>query len=515
MKEQTQLVYPPSSRPQRSGVRDVIAVPFRHRRLVITTFLAVIVGLSLAALLWPEKYQSELKILVKRDRVNDVVSSGTDQPMRVAPLTDQEVNSEVDLLSSQELRQKVVTTLELHKERPTTWWNRWKEQTFPLTEQERVARATVALDQNLNIDPPNRSNLIRITYASSDPQLSAAVLNTLGALYLQKHLEVHRQPGSVEFFKAETERHRQDLERARLRLSEFNRQGAVVSPQLEKDNVLLKAAEFAGAQQETAAAIAASEQRIKELHAQARTVPERTVKEIRTPATLLASLNTTLYELELKRTQLLQKFAPTYRQVREVDEQIAATRSSISAVKKDPLREETTDANPIYAWVTSELAKERAQLQALRARQASIRRTVSTYRDEAQVLDEKGLQQQSLLQAVKVAEESHLLSLKKQEESRVAEELDKQRIANVAIAQAAIIPALPASSTGLRLMLAFLIASILSVGVAFVSDLFDPSFRTPQEAEATLKLPVLAVLPKQEASDRPIDAARNLWGGRL
>jgi capsular polysaccharide biosynthesis protein len=36
------------------------------------------------------------------------------------------------------------------------------------------------------------------------------------------------------------------------------------------------------------------------------------------------------------------------------------------------------------------------------------------------------------------------------------------------------------------------------LGLAFVKDFLDPTFRTPDEVEAFLKIPVLAAIPKNE-----------------
>ena len=72
-----------------------------------------------------------------------------------------------------------------------------------------------------------------------------------------------------------------------------------------------------------------------------------------------------------------------------------------------------------------------------------------------------------------------------------------QRIVNVAIAEAATVPALPAHPhRALTLLLGILLACLVSPGVAFAVDYFDPSLRTPDELRDVLQIPVLAALPK-------------------
>jgi capsular polysaccharide biosynthesis protein len=89
--------------------------------------------------------------------------------------------------------------------------------------------------------------------------------------------------------------------------------------------------------------------------------------------------------------------------------------------------------------------------------------------------------------------------LRKQEEARISDELDRNRIVNVAIAEAATVPAFPSSPRWtLNLVLGFAVAFVTSLGLAFVVDYMDPSFRTPDEVEGYLGLPVLAATPRAQ-----------------
>src|SRR3989442_9412403 len=56
-------------------LRDVLAPVFRHRRLVSLTFLGLFLGVVLAGLLLPKKYEAHMKILVRRERMDPVVTS--------------------------------------------------------------------------------------------------------------------------------------------------------------------------------------------------------------------------------------------------------------------------------------------------------------------------------------------------------------------------------------------------------------------------------------------------------
>ena len=185
---------------------------------------------------------------------------------------------------------------------------------------------------------------------------------------------------------------------------------------------------------------------------------------------LLQQLKSTLLELELKRTDLLSKYDPTYVAVKEVDTQIAQARSAIERETASPVLENTTDRNPTYEWLSSELAKANADLPTLEANAKATELAVASYRQKIMDLDQKSIVQQDLVRNVKAEEDNYLLYLKKQEEARIAEQMDDARISNVVISEAAAVPVLPATSPLSIILLGLPLGILMSVGAAFVSD---------------------------------------------
>ena len=210
----------------------------------------------------------------------------------------------------------------------------------------------------------------------------------------------------------------------------------------------------------------------------------------------MQNMKSKLLELELKRTELLAKFEPTYRPVQEVQEQIAQTRSAIEAAEKAPLRDETTDRDPTYEALRSELAKSKTELAATQARASATSSLIRAYRTESQQLDRKELLHQDMLRVAKSDEENYMLYLRKAEEARISDALDRQRFSNVVVAEPATVPFTSQSRWLLVVALGGIFASLVSVILAFVVDRWDPSFRTPAEVESFLGSPVVAALPK-------------------
>jgi uncharacterized protein involved in exopolysaccharide biosynthesis len=473
------------------SLRDVVAPLFRHRRLVALSFLGIFLGSLVAAFLLPKQYQAEMKILVKRERVDPVLTS--DKTTVIEPhsaVSEEQVQSEVELLRSRDLLENVAKACGLASAGHA---RDMREQSVIL------ARAVRNLEKKLQVEPLKKTNLINVSYQSQDPELAAQVLNTLSSLYLEKHLEVHRLPGAFDFFQKQTERYRNELTANEAHLVRFNSDTGLVSPDLEKEIALRKQSEFDAALRETRADIAETSQRISALEAQMGTTSPRitTQERIADNPVLLQQMKSTLLTLQLKHTELLSKFAPEYPPVQEVDKQIAQTQAAIAAAEQSPVHEQTTDRDPTYSWLREELAKNRTQLIAFRARAEALAPVVQTYQVKTRGLDEKGATQEDLVRTAKAAEQNYLLYLQKQEEARISDALDRNRIVNVAIAEAATVPALPTHSTLFTLLLGGLLASCLSLASAYIADYIDPSFRTPQELYNTLDVPVLAAVPRE------------------
>jgi uncharacterized protein involved in exopolysaccharide biosynthesis len=489
-------------------LRDIATPLFRHPKLVLLTFLSLVLGTFLGILLPPKQYEAKMKILVKRERVDAAVSPGRDAVMSTpGDITEEELNSEVELLRSRDLLEKVVISCNLQELLSHHFWNRLfastatRDSSDGQDSEKKISRSVLSLEDKLQIEPLKKTNLIQVTYESPDPELSARVLRTLGNFYLEKTVLVHRPPGAFEFFQAESQHYGQELQKAEAQLTKFDLEKGVADPQLEKQIALQKLSEFQAAFNATQVAIKETEKRARVVEEQLTSTPEQTISQVRSSENpfLMQQLKTTLLDLELKRTGLLEKFAPDYRPVQEVQKQIDQTIGTIARAENAPDREETSDRNPTYEWLRSELTKSNAELATLHVRAAETLNVIGQYRAQLVAIDVNGAAQENLLREVKEAEGNDLLYKQKREEARIGDALDRQRIVNVAIAEAATVPALPAHPHwALTLLLGMLLACFVSPGVAFVVDYFDPLLRTPDEIRDHLQIPVLAALPKEK-----------------
>ncbi len=487
-------------------VRDLAMVLFRQRRVFICIAGIVFAGAALY-LFAGVKYEAHIKLLVRRGRADAPVTAQENAPVDLTRMavTEEELSSEVELLRGDEVLRKVVASDGLA--------NRdWLHFLRPGEDQAvRVERAMRRLAKKLTIEPIRKTNLIVVSYSSEDPRRAAKVLQSLASVYLAKHTEVHRPDGESRFFEQQTNESRRQLEKAQLDLLRFTSSKGVVSAAQQRDLALQRLSDVDANYRQAQIELAETRRRAQELESQLTTLPERTTTQIRTADNpeLLKALKSSLFELELRRIQLLTKFEPTHRFVLEADAQIAQAKAAIAAEAQNPVRDETTDKSANYEWAKAELQRDQVQLRGLEERAAATSTQIGAYRSLAKRFGEDAIDQNSMISTEKAAQESYLLYVKKREEARMDDALDKGGIVNVVIAEQPVVPALPVWSAWMVLMVGFAAAGTSGTAVAFAVDYLDPAFRTPDEALTYLNVPVLASLPGK-TSKKSLSAWRSV-----
>src|SRR6476659_2541215 len=186
------------------NTRDLVSTAFRHHRLLLGCFCAVCFLAFLAAIIKPSEYASEAKVLVKHERSDPLVTAGAEQiesPER--SVSTEELNSELELIQSEDLLRKVVLTSGLAK--------RSKQ---PAEAERNIALAVLRLRSRLKAAVIRKTNVLSISYASPSPETSAEVLSSVLASYLEKHVNAHSIANQLEFFDQQVERYKQELAKA-------------------------------------------------------------------------------------------------------------------------------------------------------------------------------------------------------------------------------------------------------------------------------------------------------------
>jgi uncharacterized protein involved in exopolysaccharide biosynthesis len=477
------------------SLRDGAAALFRRKGLVIFIFAAVVIGTAIVTFLLPNKYDSRMKILVKNQRVDVAITpeqtGGASAPTIENEVSENQINSEIELLTSKDLLTQVVNECGLAKVEKS-----WLSRHAPETVMVEVAVNRLAKD--LVITPVRKANVITISYSSNSPQLSAAVLNKLGALYLEKHLKLNHT-GASDFFTQRADEYEAQLKQAEQQMTNFQQSNNLVVLSQQKDLTLQKTADAKTKLLESETALNEATNRIARVEQQLAVLPKRIVTQSRQLPNQYSAerLNTMIVELQNRRTQLLTKFRPEDRLVREVDEQIRTTREALLKAEQKTAVEENTDLNPLRQALETELSRARLDQAGARARRDTLAGQLQQYEGALKKLEGDTTRHNDLQRQVKEAEDNYQLYAKKREEARIGDELDRQKITNVSIAEAATASQIPSSpNRSVNLVLGVVLAGFLSLGCVFTAEMLSDAVYTPRQLEALTGANVLATVPQ-------------------
>ena len=152
---------------------------------------------TMVAVLFSARYESHFKVLIRRGRFDPVASAQANSGMDFTrpEITEEELNSKVELLRDEDLLKQVVVMAALVP--PDT------PDSKRASEVERAARK---LGRRLDVDALKKSNLIQVAYRDTDPERAARILAALSTAYMKEHTNLQRPTGEIQFFDRSEER---------------------------------------------------------------------------------------------------------------------------------------------------------------------------------------------------------------------------------------------------------------------------------------------------------------------
>jgi uncharacterized protein involved in exopolysaccharide biosynthesis len=457
----------------------------------IWAFAISFTAILLVALLLPNKYKSHLKVLVKNERANSLISVG-DQTQGLVYLNDvseARINTEIELLNSSDLLRQVVERCGLDK--------LVSPQVKGIDKRKEIA--LINLQKALAVTPAHRSDVIEVTYQSGNPNQSASVLRTLSEIYQAMHLELHGSPGSYAFFDKMWKDTSKQLDVAAMELANFKQSSHIVSLPEEKTLLLQQVTDLQKQAAESAAGTSKSEQQASSyknslshmttsIEKESRSIPNQTATE---------QLGMLLVTLQNKRAESVTRYQPTDRIIRELDSQIKTTLDAIQKAQSSPAQEVANGANPTFLSVESDLVRANADYAGGAAQADSLRSQIRRDRARLAQLDAITVSYEELVR--RNAELSNLRETyrKKMDEANVSQLLDKQNLSNIAIVEQPAIERVAASPRrGIIVSLGFVWSIALAIGIAVMLDLMNGTIRTPFELEVATGVMLLAALPR-------------------
>ena len=486
-----------------TSLRDFLHVVFKRKTHILLFFIVTVCTVAIGSLLVKPTYEATSQILVKMGRENLYVpASGSATPV-VSFNREEQINSEIEILKSRFLAEKVVESLG-----PTVIYKALSENSqgllsrlFPKAHarQSPVEKAILKLQKTLKVEGVRKSDVIRISLKHKDPQMAANVVNTLVKFYLDHHLNVHKNPQSYEFFQEQSQILKDQLNGAEGKLEAFKKRHAVSSLDEERTLLLRQEADLRAALNQTLSQEAETENRIRQLRQQlaatSKTIPLD--EEIDHNPLAINTLEAKLVELELKEQALLSKYTEQSRLVRNVRDEIRMVRKKLAEQETKRYGKTRSGVNITYQRLEEDLLRNEAELKAIRAKKKTQGAQLAAYQKKLEKLNRIEVELNQLKQQVDVDRQNYRLYLSKFEESRISDAMDTEKIANVNVIEPAQSPLKPVSpKILLNMMLAIFLGGFGGFGLAFFSEYLDDSLEKTEDVENYLEVPVLASIPE-------------------
>jgi len=486
--------------------RELLAVLHRRRKFILQVFLGGFITVAIGVWTQHPNYRASATLMVTSDRAQIVVSPDANTRPNVERVTEQDMNSEVALIRSEALVRDVLEPYwSDQEETPPLFARLMSVLTFPLRipsilyAKYHNLQAPTGLDNwvnailaNVGVGVIGKSNLIAVDFYASDPKWAAQFVNKLVARHIERRAKLSQQSEARRFFESQYDVLAAKSRDAEVALEEFNRRQGIdaLSPEQRK-SMRARLTDLQTLLSNSERELAEGTARVAFLTSEIKNYPKNIATESRV-AQNQQFIKPKILELELQRSELLSKYAPTSVKVRDIDRQIAEARRLMNS-DRETLAETTNTINPAYQNLEVDLAQTKAQMAAVAARVEALRAQVAENKTMVGHLDEISSEQERLEQAVASSKESAATYSKKEEEARFTTALDESSLVDIAIAQSAEVPTVPEKSKqSIMLILGALMSLVVGVGLAFLRDRLDPAVKSAAEAKSVTGLPILA-----------------------
>jgi uncharacterized protein involved in exopolysaccharide biosynthesis len=484
-------------------LRQLRTVVVAHKWLALALLLGVVLtGMALTLLTAPV-YEASIKILVVRERVDPRISPGAANGDLPRPeIGEEEFNSEVEILRSREVIEAVVKELGLDKE-PEKIAGRLDpvrklyRHFLRQTETSPRERAVTNVGANLEAVSIRKSRIIVVTYRDNDPERAAAVLNTLYQKYAEHHLNLHGATQAANVFQNEAATFRDKLDAATEALKRFDSKNGVVEAATQKDILLRQYYEMQNLGNAAQTERHELEQRLIALRQQLAAQPEKIeTGTVSRYVNALDKMKEEILTMELQRTQLLQKYKADSRFVRDIEQRITQARAALEREEKNPPQERSVALNEIHRRLQNDLLSTQTALATVREREKRLATVTAQYKIRLLEMDRRTFEKAELERTRAINEEAYLLYQKKAQEAEITKSLNRQKVVNVNLAEAAQRASRPVSPKPLlNLVMLLLVGSLAALAGSLIAEKMNPYLRSEEQVRRRYKLKILARIP--------------------
>lgn len=467
------------------SIRDIMTIVLKHKGKILTVFFGTIVTVMGVTMLMPPTYEAQSSLMVKIGREHMYRSEFGG--MTPALPYDQEriVESEIQILSSRDLSQRVIETLGIQLMYPDIW----DDPPGNITPLEAAIRA---MQDHLSVTKVRDSNVIKVMFENKSPIVAAQSLSLLVNFFKEKHLEVFSNP-KASFLEKQLIAHQKKLTDSKTALQSFKQEHGLSSLEEERRLVLEQRRDLDAKLKESQNTMFGLTSKLALLKTQISRISQSTsLESVSARERVIDETKAHLLSLRLKEQDLSTKYKAKSRFVANVRKEISMVEQFLDEQESHLTDTVKTGKNPVYQELEMEIlraASERTffatQVEEMTQQLKELNQTLARY-------DELEKELSTLQLTVDSDQQNYSTYLAKVEEARVSEEMDQLKMANISIIQPATVPEKPVKpSKVLNFFLSIFAGGVAGLLFAFGSEFLERGYSRPEYVSQDLGLPIL------------------------
>ncbi len=486
-----------------------------RRQTIFLQAAGVVLGLViLGTLLWPPVYQSTAEILVQDSRAQLLVSPDIqgNTPEKSAVVVNQvneeDLNSERELITSPflikeaianvqvpskgGLGEMMINTASMTLSLPAIGYRALHGLPEPTSEDTWAAK----LSAHLKTDVIKRSDIIQIGFTSHDAGWSQQFLSRLLNQYLAFHAHISNDPQAERFFNEQAKVLETRLRGSEENLRQFQVQNGVTDIGDQTHSLIERVSQLKLQRDQDGAQLASEQQQVGFLTGIVQQTPEHISKETHSVQNMaLQQLKPQVMQMKAERAELLSRYQPNSQRIREIDAKLGAAQRILDQEDHLEVQESSTDLNPIWVTVKTDLEQAKAQSSALAAEQTTLNNEITQGEQQLIQMVNVGVELDRLERKVDTDKEAYMAYVRKAEEARAAQGLNASKILNVSIAQEPMLPSEPKFPVvWLNLVAGIFLALCAGMAAAYWEENQDPRVYSPQSVTELTGLATVAVI---------------------
>ncbi len=494
-------------------IHDYTEILLRRIWYILIPFVVIMAGAVLYALSLPKVYRATTLVLVTPQKVPENFV----RPTVTSRIEDRLQSISQEIMSRTRLEQ-VIAELKLYSVEAKS-----------LSQEEIIE----FMRKNIQVEIKGKEGFFAISYIGGDPRIVAMVANKLASLFIEENLKLREQQaqGTSDFLSIELNAMRTKLEAQETTITDFKKQHISELPEQRDANLKIleqlqlqsqKINDNVKAAQDRKVIIQKqlSDMKIQMALGRPSGNPEIPNEEGTTPATesdlsqlpLPTQKGLSYYEAQLIRgrnllSELRSKYTGKHPDIVRAETYVADLEEKVEKMRAQEAAEFTGAKEPagssprVVAFVRAvenQLMAADLEIKRLQQEDSKIKARIAGFQVRIENTPMRELAMTNLARDYQNTKESYQTLLRKSQEAQQAENLERrQKGEQFKVIDPARIPEKPMQAKVFKILLFGLLAAMGSgLGMAFVREQMDRSFRDAEDLEATMEFKVLANIPK-------------------